>query len=60
MAVCEWRFAALPVLTTSKVAARRVTDNHHFRLALRSISTQPVSATAPNISAKLAIRRNPR
>jgi len=34
MAACKWRFSVLPVLTTNKVAARRVTKNHHFRLTL--------------------------
>jgi len=34
MAACKWRLHVLPVLTTYKVAARRVTRNHHFRLAL--------------------------
>jgi hypothetical protein len=34
MAACKWRFSVLPVLTAEKAAARRVTKNHHFRLAL--------------------------
>jgi hypothetical protein len=31
---CKWRFSTLPVLTYEKYAALRVTENHHFRLAL--------------------------
>jgi len=34
MPACKWRFRALPVLTYLKYAARRVTQNHHFRLGL--------------------------
>jgi len=34
MTGCKWRLSALPVLTTIKVAALRVAENHHFRLAL--------------------------
>jgi hypothetical protein len=41
MAGCKWRLPVLPVLTTHKVAARRVTESRHFRLTLNRISTQP-------------------
>ncbi|APL94681.1 hypothetical protein EWH08_08215 [Sphingobium indicum] len=34
LAACKGRFPVLPVLTYFKYAARRVTENHHFRLAI--------------------------
>ena len=34
MAACKWHFSVLPVLTYRMYAALRVTENHHFRLAL--------------------------
>lgn len=44
MTACKWRFCALPVLTYLKYAALRVTQNHHFRLALSRTAAQAMLA----------------
>src|SRR3546814_8550067 len=41
LAACKWQLSELPVLTDLVSAALRVSENHHFRLAIPLMSIQP-------------------